>query len=72
MNYELLEKMKYGRIEAFKFDSKESKFNTPNIVVVFSNKAPGMDNLSKDTWEIFKNRDNDFIDVTGNLVCKYK
>ena len=40
VNYELLEKIKNGRILASKFDSKELKFHTPNTVVVFSNEKP--------------------------------
>ena len=72
VNYELLEKIKNRRIEASKFDNKELEFNTPNIVIVFSKKAPDMENLSKDRWKIFKIRDNYFIDITDNLVRKYK
>ena len=40
VNYELLEKIKNGRIVAAKFDSKELKFKTPKTVVVFSNEKP--------------------------------
>ena len=37
VNYEVLEKIKNGRILTSKFDSVELKLRTPNIVVVFSN-----------------------------------
>ena len=70
VNYELLEKIKNGRIVASKFDSKELKFNTPNTVVVFSNEKPDVSELSKDRWKIFQIRDNDLIDVTDIYVKK--
>ena len=70
VNYELLEKIKNGRIVASKFDSKELKFNTPNTVVVFSNEKPDVTELSKDRWKIFQIRDNDLIDVTDIYVKK--
>ena len=68
VNYELLEKIKNGRIVAAKFDSKELKFNTPNTVVVFSNEKPDVKELSKDRWKIFWIRDDDLIDVTDMYV----
>ena len=68
VNYELLEKIKNGRVLASKFDSKELKFKTPNIVVVFSNEAPEVKQLSKDRWKIFQIRDDDLIDVTDRYV----
>ena len=68
VNYELLEKIKNGRVLASKFDSKELKFKTPNIVVVFSNEAPEVKQLSKDRWKIFQIRDDDLIDVTDKYV----
>ena len=70
VNYELLEKIKNGRILASKFDSKELKFHTPNTVVVFSNEKPDVKQLSKDRWKIFQIRDDDLIDVTEIYVKK--
>jgi hypothetical protein len=70
VNYELLEKIKNGRIVAAKFDSKELKFKTPNTVVVFSNEKPDVSELSKDRWKIFQIRDNDLIDLTDIYVKK--
>ena len=70
VNYELLEKIKNGRIVAAKFDSKELKFKTPNTVVVFSNEKPDVVELSKDRWKIFQIRDNDLIDLTDIYVKK--
>ena len=68
VNYELLEKIKNGRVLASKFDSKELKFKTPNIVVVFSNEAPEVKQLSKDRWKIFQIRDDDLLDATDKYV----
>ena len=68
VNYELLEKIKNGRVLASKFDSKELKFKTPNIVVVFSNEAPEVKQLSIDRWKIFQIRDDDLIDATDKYV----
>ena len=44
----VLEQIKNGRTLAAKFDSKELKFHTPNVVVVFSNERPEEDQLSTD------------------------
>ena len=54
VNYEVLEKIKNGRILASKFDSTELKLNSPNTVVVFSNDEPDVKQLAKDRWVIFK------------------
>ena len=54
VNYELLEKIKNGRIIASKFDSRELKFNAPNIVADFSNEKHAVHQISKDRWKIFQ------------------
>ena len=68
VNYELIEKIKNGRILASKFDSKELKFHTPNTVVVFSNEKPDIKQLSKDRWKIFYIKDDDLVDATANYI----
>ena len=68
MNYELLEQIKNGRTLAAKFDSKELKFHTPNMVIVFSNERPEEDQLSTDRWKIFQIRDEDLLDATDKYV----
>jgi len=68
MNYELIEHVKNGRTLAGKFDSKELKFHTPNIIVVFSNEKPDVDQLSKDRWTIFQIRDEELLDATEKYV----
>ena len=49
-----VEKIKNGRIVADKYNTAELKFQTPNIVIVFSNEKPDCEKLSKDKWKIFK------------------
>ena len=68
MNYELIEKIKNGRTLAAKFDSKELKFHTPNITVVFSNEKPDVGQLSEDRWKIFQIRDDELLDATEKYV----
>ena len=68
MNYELLEQIKNGRTLAAKFDSKELKFHTPNIFVLFSNEKPDVGQMSKDRWKIFKIKDDDLLDATEKYL----
>lgn len=62
VNYEVLEKLKNGRILASKFDSVELKLRTPNIVVVFSNDRPDVNQLAHDRWKIFSIEDEDLVE----------
>ena len=64
----VLVKIKNGRIVANKYNSPELKFQTPNIVIVFSNDKPEVKNLSKDRWKIFRIQNEDLLDVTKMLV----
>ena len=59
VNYDVLEKIKNGRIVADKYNTAELKFQTPNIVIVFSN---DIGKLSIDRWKIFKIKGEDLID----------
>ena len=68
MNYDLLEQVKNRRTLAGKFDSKELKFHTPNIIVVFMNEKPDVDQLSKDRWKIFQIRGEELLDATDKYV----
>ena len=71
VNYEVLEKIKNGRILASKFDSAELKLHTPNIVIVFSNDKPEVKQLAQDRWKIFKIKDDDLVDVTNSRNFHY-
>ena len=48
--YGFFEDIKDGKAISSKYNSKELKFVTPNIVIVFSNDAPCVDKLSSDRW----------------------
>ena len=61
VNYEVLEQLKDGKIITSKYDSRELKLVTPNIVVIFSNYAPDTKQMSKDRWTIFSIRNDDLI-----------
>ena len=66
VNYEVLEKIKNGRILASKFDSVELKLRTPNIVVVFSNDKPEANQLALDRWKIFSIEEDDLVEKPVN------
>ena len=68
VNYEVLEKIKDGHIFASKYDSKELRFKTPNIVIVFSNDRPNIKQLALDRWKIFIIQDNELIDLTSQYI----
>ena len=68
VNYEVLEKIKDGHIFASKYDSKELRFKTPNIVIVFSNDRPNIKQLALDRWKIFIIQDNELIDFTSKYI----
>ena len=52
--YKILEHIKDGS----KYDGKKLIFKKPNVVIVFSTKAPDMSKLSKDRWLILKISDD--------------
>ena len=62
VNSEVLEIIKTGRILASKFDSVELKLRTPNIVVVFSNDRPEINQLARDRWKIFSIENDDLVE----------
>ena len=68
VNYEVLEKIKDGRILASKYDSKELKFKTTNVVVVFSNDKSDVKQLALDRWQIFSIINGDLVDKTKEYL----
>ena len=64
VNYEVLEKIKDGRMIASKYDSRELKFKSPNVVVVFSNDKPDVKQLALDRWLIFSIINGELVDKT--------
>ena len=69
INYEVLEKIKNGRVIADKCNIADLKFYSPKIVVVFSTHKPDIIQLSDYRWKIFKIYDNDLLDVTNPHVA---
>ena len=51
--YTLLEDLKDGQAITSKYDSKELRFASPNIVILFSNEGPCVEKLSQDRWKIY-------------------
>ena len=51
--YRVLEDIKDGAATTSKYDNKIIRFKTPNVVMVFSNKQPDLNSLSKDRWEVY-------------------
>ena len=51
--YRILEDIKDSAATASKYDNKIIKFKTPNVVMVFSNRKPDLESLSKDRWEVY-------------------
>ena len=68
VNYEVLEKIKDGKLLASKYDSKELRIRTPNIVIVFSNGDPNIKELALDRWRLFSIIDNELIDITEDKL----
>jgi len=51
--YRVLEDIKDGSATTSKYDNKVIKLKTPNIVMVFSNRKPDLNSLSKDRWSLY-------------------
>ena len=68
VNYEVLEKIKDGKLLASKYDSKELRIRTPNIVIVFSNGDPKVKELALDRWRLFSIIDNELVDITEDKL----
>ena len=59
--YEILENIKDGRALASRYASEILRFQTPNVVAVFSNADPDVNQLSKDRWKILYIRKDGLI-----------
>ena len=51
--YTLFEDIKDGFAISTKYDSKQLRFNIPNIVIIFSNTRPVIGSVSKDRWRVY-------------------
>ena len=58
--YTLFEDIKDGFSISTKYDSKQLRFNTPNIVMIFANYMPRKFKVSKDRWCIYDIRIDNF------------
>ena len=58
--YTLFEDIKDGFSISTKYDSKQLRFNTPNVVLVFAKYMPSKYKVSKDRWCIYDIRINHF------------
>ena len=66
VNYEVIEKIKDGKLLASKYDSKELRIRTPNVVVVFSNENPKVRELAMDRWCTYSIIDNKLENTTDS------
>ena len=51
--YNIFEEIKDGRSLSTKYDSKQLRFNVPNVVLVFANDEPLIGKMSLDRWKVF-------------------
>ena len=61
--YTLLEDLKDGQAITSKYDSKELRFASPNIVILFSNEEPCTEKLSLDRWKVYTISGDDLLRV---------
>ena len=61
VNYSFIEDLKDGNVFASKYDSKELMIRVPNIVMVFSNSTPDVEELARDRWEIFSIENDELV-----------
>ena len=66
--YRILEDIKDGQATTSKYDNDNIRFKTPNIVMVFSNRYPIVEKLSRDRWQIFNANKNGLNDVTLQVI----
>ena len=72
--YEILESIKDGFAVDGKYKSQKLHFKVPNVLIVFSNKEPDQNTLSKDRWAILKisNDLTELTDIAGRKLEKGK
>ena len=62
--YRLLEDIKDGQATTSKYDNDNIQFKTPNTVMVFSNKYPNRNKLTKDRWLVLRPNNDGLKDFT--------
>lgn len=69
--YKVLENIKDGEATGSKFDNNILKFRTPNTIMIFSNKYPQLESLSRDRWTIY-NANQDGLNLVTESIRKMK
>ena len=69
VNYSFIEDLKDGNVFASKYDSKELMIKVPNIVMVFSNSTPDVEELARDRWEIFSIENDELVKRQISKSC---
>jgi len=70
--YKILEYIKDGAAVDGKYNSQKLYFKKPNVLIVFSNKEPNQNTLSKDRWTVLKisNDLTELTDIAGESLSK--
>ena len=71
-NYSILESIKDGIAVASKYNNDIVHFKVPNIVVIFSNSIPKMQQLSRDRWRVLRINKDGLKDITNRLWTTQK
>ena len=73
-HYELFESIKDGCVTSVKYNTKNMRFNTPNVLMVFSTGEPDCDMFSHDRWIILKISEDfkGLTDITDDVNKKKK
>ena len=66
--YRILEDIKDGQATTSKYDNDNIRFQTPNTLVVFSNRYPNTAKLSRDRWEIYNTNKNGLSNVSKEII----
>ena len=66
--YRILEDIKDGQATASKYDNDNIRFRTPNTVIIFSNRYPKTQKLSRDRWQIYNANLDRLNDVTLKIM----
>ena len=72
--YKILECIKDWAVVDGKYNCQKLYFKKPNVLIVFSNKEPNTNTLSKDRWAILKisNDLTELTDIEGGNLSKKK
>mgnify|MGYP000305685344 CR=1 FL=1 len=69
--YKILEDIKDGKATGIKYNNDILRFKTPNTVMVFSNRNPKLEPLSRDRWVIY-NANKDGLKLATEGLRKMK